>query len=53
MSKAGEFQNMEQYRMPSALKQPKNFHYRVGYTSTTGNETNGKEEPGKRSDLES
>ncbi|WP_191090605.1 hypothetical protein [Niallia endozanthoxylica] len=53
MSKAGEFQNKEQYMMPNALKQQKDFHYRVGYTSTTGNETNGKEKPGKRSDLES
>ncbi|WP_338452259.1 hypothetical protein R4Z09_10440 [Niallia oryzisoli] len=53
MSKAGEFQNKEQYTMPNALKQQKDFRYRVGYTSTTGNETNGKEEPGKRSDLES
>lgn len=51
MSQKGEFQNKEQYLMPEALKQKKGFHYRVGYTSTTGNETGGKEEPSKRSDL--
>lgn len=52
MSRSGEFQNNEQYQMPNALKQKKNFRYRVGYTSTTGNDTVGKHEPGKRSDLE-
>jgi hypothetical protein len=41
----------EQYMMPEALRQKKNFHYRVGYTATTGNQTGNKEEPGKRSDL--
>ncbi|MCQ6276115.1 hypothetical protein JMM81_14395 [Bacillus sp. V3B] len=51
MSQKGEFQNKEQYLMPEALKQKKDFHYRVGYTSTTGNQTGGKEESGKRSDL--
>jgi hypothetical protein len=43
----------EQYMMPEALKEKKSFRYRVGYTSTTGNSTGGKEEPGKRTDLES
>ncbi|WP_338469489.1 hypothetical protein R4Z10_11710 [Niallia sp. XMNu-256] len=43
----------EQYMMPKALKGKKDFRYRVGYTATTGNSTNGKEEPGKRTDLES
>lgn len=51
MSQKGEFQNKEQYLMPEALKQKKDFRYRVGYTATTGNQTNGKEERGKRSDL--
>ncbi len=52
MSKQGEFQSNEsQYKMPKALKQKKDFSYRVGYTATTGNETNGKSEPGMRSDL--
>jgi hypothetical protein len=41
----------EQYMMPEALKQKKDFKYRVGYTATTGNQTGMKEEPGKRTDL--
>jgi hypothetical protein len=41
----------EQYMMPEALKKKKHFNYRVGYTATTGNNTNGKEEPAKRTDL--
>jgi hypothetical protein len=53
MSTKGEFQrNNEQYKMPNALKQKKDFVYRVGYTATTGNQTGGKSEPGMRSDLE-
>lgn len=53
MSKTGEFQsNDDQYKMPKALQQKKDYIYRVGYTATTGNEPGGKEEPGKRSDLE-
>jgi hypothetical protein len=52
MSHKGEFQtNDQQYKMPSALRQKKDFVYRVGYTASTGNDTNGKDEPGKRSDL--
>lgn len=52
MSHKGEFQsNNEQYKMPKALRQEKDFVYRVGYTASTGNDTNGKDEPGKRSDL--
>lgn len=52
MSHKGEFQtNKEQYKMPNALRQKKDFVYRVGYTASTGNDTNGKDEPGKRSDL--
>ncbi|WP_200792870.1 hypothetical protein [Bacillus massilinigeriensis] len=52
MSHGGEFQtNGEQYKMPKALRKRKDFHYRVGYTASTGNETNGKAEPGKRTDL--
>lgn len=53
MSEKGEFQaNEEQYKMPPALKQKKQGVYRVGYTATTGNQTNGQTEPGKRSDLQ-
>jgi len=53
LSKPGEFQsNEKQYQMPNALKQKKDFVYRVGYTASTGNDTGGKDEPGKRSDLE-
>ncbi|MRX74180.1 hypothetical protein GJU40_18830 [Bacillus lacus] len=38
--KPGQYQdNHEQYRMPDALKQEKDYSYRVGYESTTGNET--------------
>ncbi|MBT2639567.1 MULTISPECIES: hypothetical protein [unclassified Bacillus (in: firmicutes)] len=52
MSNKGEFQsNRDQYKMPDALKQKKDFVYRVGYTSSTGNQTNNEEEPVKRSDL--
>lgn len=52
MSHKGEFQsNLEQYKMPDVLKQKKDFVYRVGYTSSTGNQTNNEEEPIKRSDL--
>jgi hypothetical protein len=53
MSEKGEYQaNENQYKMPPALKQEKHGVYRVGYTATTGNQTDGKEEPGKRSDLQ-
>ncbi|WP_170169148.1 hypothetical protein [Mesobacillus subterraneus] len=52
MSHKGEFQsNGDQYKMPNALKQKKEFVYRVGYTASTGNQTNNQPEPGKRSDL--
>jgi hypothetical protein len=52
VSHKGEFQsNRDQYKMPDALKQKKDFVYRVGYTSSTGNQTNNEEEPVKRSDL--
>ncbi|MBT2641830.1 hypothetical protein J7I80_06315 [Bacillus sp. ISL-41] len=52
MSHKGEFQsNRDQYKMPDALKQKKDFVYRVGYTSSTGNQTNNEDEPVKRSDL--
>jgi hypothetical protein len=52
MSHEGEFQsNDKQYKMPEALKKEKNFVYRVGYTASTGNQTNNQPEPGKRSDL--
>lgn len=52
MSHKSEFQTKsDQYKMPNALKQKKDFVYRVGYTSSTGNQTNNEEEPVKRSDL--
>lgn len=52
MSHKGEFQsNGDQYKMPEALKPKKDFVYRVGYTASTGNQTNNQHEPGKRSDL--
>lgn len=52
MSNKGECQGKDQqYKMPNALRQKKDFVYRVGYTASTGNDTNGKDEPGKRSDL--
>lgn len=52
MSHKGEFQSNEnQYKMPDALRQKKDFVYRVGYTASTGNQTNNQPEPGKRSDL--
>ena len=51
MSKEGQFQSdQDQYKMPDALRQPKKGAYRVGYTATTGNDTGGKDEPGKRTD---
>ncbi|WP_185806901.1 hypothetical protein [Bacillus sp. HMF5848] len=51
MSESGGFQsNNEQYKMPNALKQKKDYSYRVGYTATTGNDTGGTDEPGKRTD---
>ncbi|WBL16631.1 hypothetical protein [Sutcliffiella sp. NC1] len=53
MSQEGQFQsNQKQYTMPDALKTEKKHAYRVGYTATTGNDTGGKDEPGKRTDLE-
>ncbi|WHX38880.1 hypothetical protein QNH36_14405 [Mesobacillus sp. AQ2] len=52
MSEKGEFQSNDlQYKMPDALKKKKDFVYRVGYTSSTGNQTNNEKEPIKRSDL--
>ncbi|MFD1707790.1 hypothetical protein ACFSCZ_13775 [Siminovitchia sediminis] len=51
MSKKGQYQNGEdQYKMPKALQQERKFSYRVGYTATSGNDTGGKDEPGKRTD---
>ncbi|WP_169816040.1 hypothetical protein [Peribacillus kribbensis] len=44
--------DLKQYRMPELLREKKNFHYRVGYTATTGNRTGNGPEPSKRSDLE-
>lgn len=43
-------QGKRQYRMPKALRGHKHFSYRVGYTATTGNDTGGRDEPGKRTD---
>lgn len=44
--------DMKQYQMPNALKGKKPGNYRVGYTATTGNQTDGEPELGKRSDWE-
>ncbi|WHY80405.1 hypothetical protein [Siminovitchia fortis] len=52
MSERGQYQNGDgQYKMPKALRRDKKFAYRVGYTASTGNDTGGKDEPGKRTDL--
>jgi hypothetical protein len=32
-------ENIDQYKMPEALKTSKKGHYRVGYEATTGNNT--------------
>lgn len=42
--------DMDQYKMPKALQQKPTANYRVGYTATTGNQTSGEPELGKRSD---
>ncbi|MFE8699471.1 hypothetical protein ACFYKX_02410 [Cytobacillus sp. FJAT-54145] len=42
--------DMDQYKMPNALKQKRTESYRVGYTASTGNQTDGEPELGKRSD---
>lgn len=39
--------DLSQYMMPKALKQQKNYSYRVGYQATTGNQTPGEPEAGK------
>lgn len=45
---AGQFQdNMEQYMMPDALKQPRDYTYRVGYEASSGNRTDPDHETGK------
>jgi hypothetical protein len=45
---AGQFQNdMDQYMMPNALKQKRDYNYRVGYEATTGNRTSPDHEIGK------
>lgn len=52
MSERGQYQRGEnQYKMPKALRLNKKFSYRVGYTASTGNDSGGKDEPGKRTDL--
>ncbi|MBM7716628.1 hypothetical protein MHB50_09545 [Siminovitchia sp. FSL H7-0308] len=43
--------DIKQYQMPKALRRSKKSAYRVGYTASTGNDTGGKDEPGKRTDL--
>ncbi|GLB60749.1 hypothetical protein [Cytobacillus sp. NCCP-133] len=40
---------MNQYKMPKALREEKNVSYRVGYQAATGNQTPGEQEAGKRS----
>lgn len=42
--------DMSQYKMPKALQQKKTSSYRVGYQASTGNQTPGEPEAGKRSD---
>lgn len=38
--KQNQFQNdVDQYQMENVMKQPKKGYYRVGYETTTGNET--------------
>lgn len=43
--------DMSQYKMPKALREKRTASYRVGYTATTGNQTPGEPDLGKRSDL--
>ncbi|MFC0270862.1 hypothetical protein ACFFIX_05290 [Metabacillus herbersteinensis] len=45
-----QFQDdLSQYQMPDALKQEKNYSYRVGYEASTGNKTDpAHTEEGKR-----
>jgi hypothetical protein len=42
--------DMSQYKMPDALKKKRDSSYQVGYTATTGNQTGGEPEVGKRAD---
>ncbi|MGD6843228.1 hypothetical protein ACQCVH_11995 [Bacillus infantis] len=42
--------DMSQYKMPNALKKQRDSSYQVGYTATTGNQTGGEAEVGKRAD---
>jgi hypothetical protein len=52
VSEKGQYQNdKDQYKMPKALRQEKKHAYRAGYTASAGNETGGKDEPAKRTDL--
>lgn len=44
--------NLDQYKMPKALRKKREAPYRVGYTATTGNVTEGEPDLGKRADLE-
>lgn len=49
---AREFQeDLDQYKMPEALKQPKKGIYQVGYEASTGNDTSRGKDISKRSDL--
>ncbi|MFB6467112.1 hypothetical protein ACE38V_09825 [Cytobacillus sp. Hz8] len=43
--------DMSQYQMPEALREKRHASYRVGYNATTGNQTPGEPDLGKRSDL--
>lgn len=48
-----ESQNdLQQYKMPGALKKKRTAAYRVGYTAGTGNQTGNEKELGKRADWE-
>lgn len=44
-----QFQTDHQYTMPDALKQKRDYHYRVGYEASTNNNTDPSHtEKGKR-----
>lgn len=52
MTDSKQYQNdIKQYEMPKVLRRTRKAAYRVGYTASTGNDTGGKDEPGKRTDL--
>jgi hypothetical protein len=44
--------DLSQYKMPEVLRKKRTSSYRVGYQATTGNQTPGEPEAGKRTDEE-